>query len=106
MRRRGDGVEVNATISALPNTVDVEGSQRDEDGLDLLRSARIARVERRGRVLHTVPQRDDVAPVEIKILRRVRPESSRRPLRHRRDVCASGVLVYFHAVLHWFLHVA
>ena len=31
---------------------------------------------------------DKVACVEIKILRRVRAESSRRPPRHRRDACS------------------
>ena len=30
------------------------------------------------------------ACVEIKILRRVRPESSRRPPRHRRDACSTA----------------
>ena len=36
------------------------------------------------------------ACVEIKILRRVRAESSRRPPRHRRDACAPDTLVDFH----------
>ena len=36
------------------------------------------------------------ACVEIKILRRVRAESSRRPPRHRRDACSPDALVDFH----------
>ena len=47
------------------------------------------------------------ACVEIKILRRVRAESSRRPPRHRRDACTPDALLDFHTgsccdlPLHW-----
>jgi hypothetical protein len=36
----------------------------------------------------TTPPGSPVTCVEIKILRRVRAESSRRPPRHRRDACS------------------
>ena len=32
--------------------------------------------------------------VEIKVLRRVRAESSRRPPRHRRDACSGRIVVH------------
>ena len=55
--------------------------------------ARVVRDERRGgegRAFEGGQRRALVACAEIKILRRVRAESSRRPPRHRRDACSTA----------------
>ena len=57
-------------------------------------SPRWARARRRsddGRIAENIPREialDVPRCVEIKILRRARAESSRRPSRHRRDACS------------------
>ena len=58
--------------------------ERDVSSAPLIQRLGVARLAGRD----GVGQRLAVACVEIKILRRVRPESPRRPPRHRRDACS------------------
>ena len=60
------------------------GRERDVAAAALVQRLGVARLAGRD----GVGQRLAVACVEIKILRRVRPESPRRPPRHRRDACS------------------
>ena len=62
-----------AAPGATPNVLDIGANHGIFAIFAALRGAKVAAVE---------------ACVEIKILRRVRAESSRRPPRHRRDACS------------------
>ena len=76
---------------------DADGSDADGSDADGAVAGAAAEASRcRLAALSLAVDATDVATcVEIKILRRVRPESSRRPPRHRRDVCSMAWRCWF-----------
>ena len=94
---QGPRVPPDAVQERRPRARD---AAREHDGPDVERPAEVeaahGEVARgavdgaRRAVVARCPRDDVPACVEIKILRRVRAESSRRPPRHRRDACSTA----------------